>query len=117
MATGAEVGLIVDAGIRLAAESVNVRLVSFPSWELFEVQDAAYQESVLPKDLPVRLAVEAGVSQGWEKWVGQKGQVISMERFGASAPAKVLFEKFGFTVDHVITTALTLLGVDSQEES
>lgn len=109
MASGSEVSLIFDAAARLAAEGVNVRVVSFPSWELFEEQDEAYREAVLPKHIRARVAVEAGASQGWERYVGSEGAVISMERFGASAPGKVLLEKFGFTVDNVIAKAREVL--------
>ncbi len=109
MASGSEVSLIYEAAARLAAEGVNVRAVSFPSWELFEAQDEAYREAVLPKRIRKRLAVEAGASLGWERYVGFEGAVISMERFGASAPAKILFEKFGFTVENVIEKAKELL--------
>jgi transketolase len=110
MASGSEVGLIVAAGERLAAEGVNVRLVSFPSWELFEAQEIAYREQVLPPAIKVRLAVEAGISQGWERWVGERGAVISVETYGASAPVNVVFEKYGFTADNVIAKARAMLG-------
>jgi transketolase len=109
MASGSEVGLIIEAGLRLAAEGVNVRLVSFPSWELFEAQEAEYRQAVLPPSVRARLAVEAGAAQGWERWVGDGGAVIAMDRFGASAPAKVLLEQFGFTVENVIAKARELL--------
>ncbi len=109
MASGSEVGLITAAGEALAAEGIHVRLVSFPCWKLFAAQDAAYQESVLPKAVTKRLAVEAGVSLGWERWIGHEGGMISIERFGASAPANVLAEKFGFTADNVIAHAKKLL--------
>ncbi|MDI6769199.1 MAG: transketolase C-terminal domain-containing protein [Anaerolineales bacterium] len=102
IASGSEVSLVYDAALRLAAEGLNVRVVSFPSWELFEKQDAAYRESVFPRRIRARLAVEAGVAQGWEKYTGTEGAVISIERFGASAPAKVIFEQLGFTVENVI---------------
>jgi transketolase len=109
MASGSEVSLIVEAGTRLAAEGVNVRLVSFPCWELFASQTQEYRESVLPPQVRARLAVEAGVTQGWEKFTGTDGANLGLDRFGASAPAKVVFEKFGFTVDHVIAKARELL--------
>ena len=109
MASGSEVGLIVKAGEELAAEGVNVRLVSFPSWELFRQQDQTYKNSVLSPEVPVRLAVEAGSTFGWKEWVGDKGDTIGLDRFGASAPAKILFEKFGFTVDAVVEKAKGLL--------
>jgi transketolase len=105
MASGSEVSLVLDAAQKLADEGKGVRVVSFPSWELFEKQDEAYRESVLPKALSKRLAVEAGSGLGWERYAKS---VISVERFGASAPAKVLFEKFGFTVDNVVTKAKEL---------
>ena len=109
MASGSEVSMIYEAAARLAAEGVNVRVVSFPSWELFEKQDVAYREAVLPERVRARLAVEAGASLGWGRYVGLDGAVISMERFGASAPYKILFEEFGFTVENVITKAKELL--------
>jgi transketolase len=109
MASGSEVSLIVEAGQKLAAEGIRVRLVSFPSWELFEKQDQAYRESVLPPKIKVRLAVEAGVALGWERWTGSHEGIIAMDRFGASAPAKILFEKFGFTVNHIVERAKELL--------
>ena len=109
MASGSEVALIYEAAVQLSAEGINVRAVSFPSWELFEEQDEAYRESVLPKRVRARLAVEAGAGLGWERYVGIEGAVISMERFGASAPAKILFEKFGFTLENVIAKAREIL--------
>lgn len=109
MASGSEVCLITDAGARLASEGFNVRLVSFPSWELYQAQDEAYRHQVLPPDIKTRLSVEAGISQGWEKWVGDLGACISVERFGASAPYKIIFEHYGFTVDNVILQAQQLI--------
>jgi transketolase len=109
MATGSEVSLIIDAGLRLAAEGYSVRLVSFPSWELFNEQSEEYKKKVLPPSIKSRLAVEAGVSQGWERWVGDHGKIISIDHFGASAPAKVLFEQFGFTPENVIETAMEVI--------
>lgn len=109
MASGTEVGLIVNAGSRLVAEGINVRLVSFPCWELFEIQDESYQLSVLPPSIPVRLAVEAGVAQGWERWFGDRGGMISIERFGASAPYSVNLDQFGYTVENVIKQAKVIM--------
>jgi len=88
---------------------VNVRLVSFPSWELFAAQDEAYRNQVFPPGIKNRLAVEAGVSQGWERWVGDHGAVIAVDRFGASAPYKVIFEHYGLTVENVVNHAHQLL--------
>ncbi|MEW6242461.1 MAG: transketolase, partial [Chloroflexota bacterium] len=109
MASGSEVSLVLEAAQRLAEGGIAVRVVSFPSWELFEKQDAAYRESVLPKKIQARLAVEAGVSLGWDRYVGSSGRVISIERFGASAPYKVIFEKFGLTVENVAAQAKSIL--------
>lgn len=109
MASGSEVSLVYDAAARLAVEGLNVRVVSFPSWELFEEQDDAYREAVLPKRIKKRLVVEAGAGQGWERYVGCEGAIISLERFGASAPGKIVFEKLGFTVEHVIEKSRELL--------
>lgn len=109
MASGSELGLIVKAGSRLADEGINVRLVSFPSWELFAKQDIDYRESVLLPDVIARIAVEAGVSQGWERWVGNRGKVIGVDKFGASAPYKVIFEKYGLTVDNIVAQLRSIL--------
>lgn len=114
MASGSEVSLIIEAGTRLASEGVNVRLVSFPSWELFEVQDQEYRDQVLPPKVKNRLSVEAAVSQGWERWVGDRGECISVERFGASAPYKVIFEHFGLTADNVILHAHQIISKNLQ---
>lgn len=108
--TGSEVQLCVGAAEKLAAEGNKVRVVSMPSWELFEAQDAAYKESVLPKVVTKRLSVEAGVSMGWSKYVGIEGDSVSIDRFGASAPGGVMMEKFGFTIDNVLAKAKALLG-------
>ncbi len=105
MASGSEVSLILEAAKKLADEGRSVRVVSFPSWELFEKQDAAYRESVLPKLIQKRLAVEAGVSSGWERYAKS---TICIDRFGASAPAKIIFEKLGFTVENVVARAKEL---------
>ncbi|WKZ39250.1 MAG: transketolase [Anaerolineales bacterium] len=105
MASGSEVTLILEAAQKLADEGRGVRVVSFPSWELFEKQDEAYRESVLPKSIQKRLAVEAGSGLGWERYAES---VISIERFGASAPYKVIFEKLGFTVENVVKRAKEL---------
>jgi transketolase len=109
MASGSEVALIVEAGARLAAEGINVRMVSVPSWELFKAQDASYREAVLPPHVSARVAVEAGIGMGWERFVGDSGAMISLEHYGASAPAGTLFKEFGFTVENVVETARKLL--------
>jgi transketolase len=109
MASGSEVGLIVAAGQQLAAQSVKVRLVSFPSWELFAAQSQDYCERILPGTLPARLAVEAGVTMGWERWVGGHGAVIGINRFGASAPAETVYRELGLTVENIVARALSLL--------
>jgi len=110
MGTGSELSLAVDAGKRLAEEGIGVRLVSFPCWELFDEQDAAYRDSVLPPSIPLRLSVEAGITQGWDRYVGGQGRTIGINHFGASAPGKTVFEQFGFTVENVYQQARQLLG-------
>jgi transketolase len=109
MGTGSELHPALEAGRTLAAEGRNVRVVSFPCWELFDAQDAEYRESVLPKACRARVSVEAGLTQGWEKYVGLDGAMVGMERFGRSAPAKVLFEKFDITAERVVREARKLL--------
>jgi transketolase len=108
--TGGEIELCVKAAEVLRSEGKKVRVVSMPSWELFEDQDEAYRESVLPKAVKKRLAVEAGVSLGWCRYVGDEGATISIDRFGASAPGEVVLEKFGYTVENVVAKAKALLG-------
>ncbi len=107
--SGSEVSLIVEAGEALAKEGVNVRLVSFPSWELFKKQSKDYQRSVFPDNIKTRLAVEAGVSIGWKEWVGDSGIVLGVDKYGASAPYKELFAHYGLTVEHVLEEAHKLL--------
>jgi transketolase len=109
MASGSEVALIVEAAARLAAEGINVRVVSVPSWELFKAQEASYRDLVLPPTVKARVSVEAGIGMGWDKFVGDGGAIISLEHYGASAPAGILFKEFGFTVENVIETARKLL--------
>ncbi|MBQ7242050.1 MAG: transketolase [Firmicutes bacterium] len=109
MATGSEVELIYDAADKLAEKGIKARVVSMPSWEVFEEQSAAYKEKILPDKIRARVAVEAASSLGWHKYVGLDGAVISMDTFGASAPAKELFKRFGFTADNVVETALKVL--------
>jgi len=106
MASGSEVGLIMNAAEKLHEVGKGVRVVSFPSWELFEKQNEAYRESVLPKKLTARLAVEAAATFGWERYAAS---VLGIDHYGASAPAKTIFEKFGFTVENVVSKAKELL--------
>jgi len=108
--TGSEVALIVAARQKLAEQNIQARIVSMPSWELFDVQPRDYRESVLPSSVRSRLAVEAALPQGWHRYVGDNGDIIGIERFGASAPGSVVMEKLGFTVEHVVERALKLLG-------
>jgi len=109
IATGSEVGLIVAAREKLQKQKIPVRLVSMPSWELFDAQSSSYRDSVLPPSVRTRLAVEAGATQGWCKYVGGQGDVIGVDRFGASAPGEVMMREFGFTVDNVYKHALKLI--------
>jgi transketolase len=107
--TGSEVALIVAAGAVLLARGVAVRIVSMPSWSLFDAQAQDYRDAVLPPAVGARLAVEAGVTQGWHRYVGPRGDVLGVERFGASAPGDVILREYGFTVDNVCARALALL--------
>ncbi len=105
IASGTELGLAVEARIRLEAEGVPTRVVSLPSWFLFQQQDQAYVDEVLPPTVAARVSIEAGSTFGWTRWVGGSGRSIGLDRFGASAPAEVLFEKFGFTVANILEVA------------
>jgi transketolase len=107
--TGSEVHIALEAGNTLATEGVKVRVVTMPSWELFDQQPAAYRVSVLPSEVRARVAVEAGVTLGWERYVGLDGAVVGLESFGASAPGPVLYEKFGITAENVAQQARALL--------
>ena len=107
--TGSEVHVALEAARQLASEGTGVRVVSMPSWELFDRQPASYRETVLPPELKARVAIEAGTKVGWERYVGLEGAVVGMDRFGASAPAEVLYEKFGITAEDVVTQARSLL--------
>ncbi|HFS8029133.1 transketolase C-terminal domain-containing protein, partial [Klebsiella pneumoniae] len=109
IATGSEVELAVAAWDKLTAEGVKARVVSMPSTDAFDKQDAAYRESVLPKAVTARVAVEAGIADYWFKYVGLNGAIVGMTTFGESAPAEQLFEEFGFTVDNVVAKAKALL--------
>jgi transketolase len=105
MATGTEVGLAVEAYEKLTAEGVKARVVSMPSWELFEHQPQDYRDSVLPPSVTARVSVEQASTFGWERYVGPTGASIGMTSFGASAPLKELQKKFGFTADRIVTAA------------
>ena len=110
IATGSEVAVAIGAQKLLEEKGVAARVVSMPSWEIFERQPQSYRDSVLPPTVTARVAVEAGVPLGWHKYVGPAGDVVGMTRFGASAPGPVVFEKFGFTPENVAARALRLLG-------
>jgi transketolase len=109
IATGTEVGLALEAGRSLAADGTAVRVVSMPCWELFEQQSQNYRDEVLPPDVRARLSVEAGVALGWKAWVGDAGDSISIEHFGASAPGATVLEQFGYNLDNVVAKASALL--------
>jgi transketolase len=108
--TGSEVEIAIEAGRRLAAEGLRVRVVSLPSWELFKSQPQGYRDEVLPPAVRARVAVEAGIPLGWERYVGLEGTVVGIDHFGASAPYKVIYEKFGLTADAVVAAVRRLLG-------
>ncbi len=112
MATGSEVQLILGAQKVLASEGINARVVSFPSWEIFEEQSKEYKESVFPRSIRKRLAVEAGSPFGWQKYTTDDGEVIGMTTFGESAPGDQLMKEFGFTVENVLKRAKAMLGVN-----
>jgi transketolase len=103
--TGSEVALCAGAYQELTGDGIAARVVSMPSWELFEQQDQAYQDSVLPPSVTARVAVEEASTFGWERYVGTEGTVLGMSSFGASAPLAAVMQKFGFTIDHVVTAA------------
>jgi transketolase len=112
IAGGSEVSLAVAARQKLLEKKIQARVVSMPSWELFDMQSREYRESVLPPTVTARLAVETGVSQGWHRYVGDRGDVLAVDRFGASAPGEVLMREYGFTAENVCARALALLGRD-----
>jgi transketolase len=105
LGTGSEVSLCVEAHEKLTAEGINSRVVSMPSWELFDRQDQAYRDSVLPPGVTARVSVEQASTFGWHRYVGATGEAIGMHTFGASAPLKELQKKFGFTPDRVLAAA------------
>src|SRR6185503_21075986 len=106
IATGSEVHVALEAALRLDEQGVHGRVVSMPCWELFEAQGHEFRDQVLPPDAKSRLSVEAGVGFGWRQWVGDDGDSISIEHFGAPAPGNTVREKFGYTVDGVVSRAL-----------
>jgi transketolase len=109
IATGSEVSLALEAHQQLISEGVRSRVVSMPSWELFEAQSPAYQESVLPSAVTARVSVEAASPFGWERYVGPHGAMVAVRQFGASAPGPVVMAKYGFTVEHVVAAAQAVL--------
>jgi transketolase len=115
IASGSEVGLIVAAAELLQIEGIAVRCVSMPSWDLFDAQPQSYRDSVLPPHVPARLAVELGVAQGWQRYIGAHGDMLGVERFGASAPAEILLHEYGFTVGNVVARARQLLAHEENE--
>jgi transketolase len=109
IATGSEVSLILEAQQKLQEQGIPTRVVSMPSWELFDTQSPAYRDLVLPPSVHARLAVEAGADQGWSRYVGDEGDVIGVDRFGASAPGPIVMQEYGFSVENVVERALALL--------
>ena len=110
MGTGSEVQLCVAAYESLAAEGIAARVVSMPSWELFEKQDASYRDQVLPPAITARVSVEQATTMGWDRYVGRSGTMIGMHSFGASAPIKDVMKKFGFTLENIVAAAKQTLG-------
>ena len=108
IATGSEVQVAVKAAETLNAEGIATRVVSMPSWELFEQQDDAWRERVLPSSITARVAIEAASPFGWQRWVGDRGTVIGLDHFGASAPADTLFKEFGLTPERVAAAVRAL---------
>jgi transketolase len=109
IASGSEVALIVAARNELAKQGLKIRIVSMPSWELFDEQGTDYRNHVLPPSVTARLAVEAGVAQGWHRYVGDQGDIIAIDKFGASAPGDVMLQKYGYTIENVCIRAVMLL--------
>jgi transketolase len=108
MASGSEVHVALEAAEKIRERGISARVVNMASWELFDKQSNDYRNRVLPPERGARVAIEAGVAQGWHRYVGDRGEVIAIDHFGASAPYKVLFEKFGLTADGVVERALAL---------
>jgi transketolase len=110
LGTGSEVHLAVEAQSKLKEQGIDARVVSMPSWELFRAQDEAYKQQVLPKEVTARVSIEAAATFGWNEWVGHEGTAIGVDRFGASAPYKQIFEKYDLTVDRIVEEAQNLVG-------
>ena len=109
LGTGSEVHIAIEAGKLLQEKGVASRVVSLPSWELFDAQAPEYRDQVLPSDIRARVSIEAGTPLGWERYVGLDGAVVGLARFGASAPAKLIYEQLGLTAEHMTREALGLL--------
>ena len=109
MGSGSEVHVAIEAANKLREKGIAARVVSMPSWQLFDKQPETYRDQVLPPEINTRVAVEAGATQGWHRYLGNKAAVIGIDHFGASAPYKILYEKFGITADRVMEKALSLL--------
>jgi transketolase len=109
IATGSEVSVALAAHAQLARDGVRSRVVSMPSWELFEAQPQAYRDAILPASVRARVSVEAGSPLGWERYAGPEGAIIGVRRFGASAPGPVVMREFGFTAEHVANAAKAVL--------
>ncbi len=110
IATGSEVSVAIEAQDKLAAQGINARVVSMPSWELFDKQPRSYRDEVLPSRIKARLAIEAGVTLGWSKYVGETGEVIGLDRYGASSPYQVAMEKLGFTAENAVVRVKAMIG-------
>jgi transketolase len=108
IASGSEIHLLIEVRQKLKEQTIDARIVSMPSWELFETQSKEYRDSVLSQSVRTRLAVEAGVPQGWHRYVGDHGDVVGLDHFGASAPGSVLMREYGFTVENILHRALAL---------
>ena len=113
IATGSEVHIAIEAAQKLEEKGMGVRVVSMPSWELFDRQPEEYRDRILPPETKARIAVEAGVSQGWHRYVGNRGEIVGLDHFGASAPYEVLYEKFGITADQVVEKASALIKAEN----
>jgi transketolase len=109
LATGSELPIAVAAQEKLAAAGVRARVVSLPCWEAFAAQSVEYRQSVLPPEVPVRVSIEAGTTFGWQRWVGDRGVALGLDRFGASAPFETIYKELGLTADNIVKTVQGLL--------